>query len=146
MSLRGQRGSSVLETAILMSVLLALTLGIVDFGRALFTFGSVAQIAREGARWAIVRGSQCSLLDDCNVTSPEIQSYVQSLAFGPITPSKLTVNATWPGGCPPDSPSIKAPGCLVAVNVTYPFTFELVPYVPNFTINMSSTSQMVISQ
>ena len=140
-----ERGSSTLETVIVMGVLLGMICGIIDFGRAIYTYGFVAQLARQGARWAIVRGSQCTLLTDCNATSAEVQTYVQSLAYGFITPSSVVATTTWPA-CHPGS-SGNAPGCNVEVTVTYPFKFAL-PWMPTSlgTLNMTSTSEMVISQ
>ena len=58
----GERGASLVETVIVMGVLLALMFGIIDFGRALYTYSFVAQLARQGARWAIVRGANCTVL------------------------------------------------------------------------------------
>jgi Flp pilus assembly protein TadG len=144
-----ERGSSLPETAIVMAVLLGMMCGIIDFGRAIYTYGFVAQIARQGARWAIVRGSQCTLLTDCpNVTSTQVQTYVQSLAYGFITPSSITATAAWPpASCPPGS-SGEAPGCTVVVTVSYPFKFVL-PWMPTGslgTLSMTSTSEMVVSQ
>jgi Flp pilus assembly protein TadG len=145
----GERGTSIPETAIVMAVLLGLICGIIDFGRAMYTYAFVAQLARQGARWAMVRGSQCTLLSNCpNVTSAQVQTYVQSLSSGATNPSSISAVASWPAsGCPPGS-SGEAPGCTVVVTVTYPFKFML-PWMPSGslgTINMSSTSQMVISQ
>jgi Flp pilus assembly protein TadG len=132
-----ERGSSLPEMAIAASALLALLLGIVDFGRAMYTYGFVAQLAREGARWAVVRGAGCTVLDHCKATSADVQTYVQSLAEG-MTPGTIAVTATWPNaGC-------DTQGCPVVVNVQYPFKF--IGVLPGAKINMSSTSQMVISQ
>lgn len=142
-----QRGASLPETAIVMAVLLALLFGIIDFGRAIYTYAFVAQLAREGARWAIVRGNQCTVLDHCNAQQADVQTYVQSLSEGVTTASQITANpVTW-SNCPSGS-SGHAPGCTVSVTVTYPFKF-LLPWMPGgslSTIHMSSTSQMVISQ
>ncbi len=136
----------MVETAIVMTVLLALVCGIIDFGRALYTYAFVAETARQSTRWAMVRGSQCTLLTDCNATSAEVQAYAQSLAYGFIVPSSLAATATWPSsGCPAGS-SAKAPGCTVEVVVTYPFKFEL-PWLSQLgTMTMTGTSEMVISQ
>ncbi len=139
----GQRGSSLPETAIIMTVLLALLFGIMDFGRAAYTYAFVAQMARQGARWSIVRGSQCSLLDHCNAQAPDVQNYVRGLSEGLTTASKINVATSW-GNCPLGA-SGKAPGCTVTVAVTYPFSF-LLPFMPSVGLNMTSTSQMVISQ
>ncbi len=142
-----QRGSSLPETAIVMTVLLALLFGIIDFGRATYTYAFVGQLARQGARWAIVRGSSCSQLDHCNASKADIQNYLQSLSEGATSASSITVpTATW-SNCPPGF-SGNAPGCTVSVTVKYPFSF-LLPYMPGgslATINMVSSSQMVVSQ
>jgi Flp pilus assembly protein TadG len=134
------------ETVLVMGVVLALLFGIIDFGRTMYTYAFVAQLARQGARWAIVRGSQCTLLDHCNASSTDIQTYVQSLSYGATDAGKITVNATWPpSSCPPNSTANNAPGCVVSVNVQYPFRF-IAPFVSVVKLQMSSTSQMVISQ
>lgn len=145
MKSRRERGSSLPETAILLGILLVMVFGIVDFGRAMYTYAFVAQLARQGARWASVRGSQCSLLTDCNASSTQIQSYVQSLSEGLTTFSSITAQATWPASTCPPGESGKTPGCAVSVTVSYPFYF-VTPMLPKSEIKMSSTSQMVISQ
>jgi Flp pilus assembly protein TadG len=142
-----ERGASLPETAIVIGVLLILLFGIIDFGRAMYTYAFVAQIARQGARWTIVRGAQCTQLDHCNASSSDVQTYVQGLSEGATVASNISVTANWPSsGCPPGL-SGKQPGCIVTVSVTYPFQF-LLPFMnANFpTYPMSSTSQMVISQ
>ncbi len=141
-----ERGASLPETAIVMGVVLALLFAIIDFGRAMYTYAFVAQLAREGARWAIVRGAQCTQLDHCNASQSDIQTYVQSLSEGATTPSSIAATAAW-GNCPTGISPNNSPGCTVSVNVQYPFKFML-PYMPgpNMKLQMSSTSQMVISQ
>jgi Flp pilus assembly protein TadG len=140
-----ERGASLAETAIVMGVVLALLLAVIDFGRLMYTYAFVAQIAREGARWAIVRGANCTVLDHCNAQSTDVQTYVQSLSEGATNPSNILVVATW-GNCPAGL-SNNAPGCSVSVNVRYPFSFVApLVAVPNMQVWMSSTSQMVVSQ
>jgi Flp pilus assembly protein TadG len=160
-----ERGTTLPETVIVIAVALALLFGIIDFGRAIYTYGFVANLARQGARWAIVRGSNCTVLSGgCPATASDIQTYVRTLSEGATDSTKITVNTTatsvWPGQDGTGSNSgnciqTKAtPGCLVVVTVTYPFSFIL-PYMPKGTtgcglatasICMSSTSKMVISQ
>lgn len=141
-----ERGASLVETTIVMGVVLAMIFAVIDFGRAMYTYAFVAQLAREGARWAIVRGAQCTQLDHCNASSSDVQTYVQSLSEGATTASNIGATAQWPT-CPAGAASTNSPGCTVQVKVTYPFKFML-PYMPgpNMQITMSSTSQMVISQ
>ena len=136
-----QRGASLPETAIVIAALLALLFGIVDMARAVYTYSEVAELAREGARWAIVRGSQCKVIDNCNAGQSQIQTYLQGRSPGLTTASSIQVTAAWPGAtCSPKN----APGCPVAITVTYPFSF-MTGILPSARFNMSSTSQMVIS-
>jgi len=141
-----ERGASLPETALVIAIVLTLMFGIIDFGRALYTYGFVAQLARQGARWAIVRGSQCTKLDNCPAQggSTDIQPYVQSLSEGATNASLITANLQWPS-CPNSATGSNAPGCTAEVTVTYPFSFVL-PYLPKAQITMSSTSEMVVSQ
>lgn len=156
-----QRGSTLVETAIVMAVVLALVFGIIDFGRAMYTYSYVGQLARQGARWAIVRGANCTALPTPSGTCPaqggstDIQPYLQSLNEGAMNASSISATLQWAApsgnatGCKgtsttPSPTNSNAPGCLAFVTVTYPFAF-IMPYLPNTTINMSSTSQMVVS-
>jgi Flp pilus assembly protein TadG len=137
-----ERGTALVEFAIASTLALTMIFGIVDFGRGLYTFHLVSNAARAGSRYAIVRGSACAVTG-CPATSDQIQTYVRGLAPG-IDPNSLTVTTTWPGGtnC---AAGANDPGCPVTVTVTYPFKF-LVRVLPSFTMSMTSSSTMVISQ
>lgn len=157
-----QRGASMVENAIVLGLLLMLIFGVIDFGRALYTYHLLDNAARIGARFAMVRGAKCAHTAGgtdpwpCPITPPdsagEIQSYVQQqsvlLGLGSIT-----VAPSWTGldnsgnpypGCVQDG-TYNQPGCPVTVTVTYTFQF-LAPIVSNASIAMKSSSQMVISQ
>ena len=54
-----QRGSSMVEFVIAAMLLMLFVFGIIDFGRALYTYHAVSDAARLGSRFAIVRGSKC---------------------------------------------------------------------------------------
>ncbi len=138
---KSERGAGLPETAIVMAGLLLFMFGVVDFGRALYTYSFVANIARQGARWAIVRGSQSCAnsnnnLTGCNAKQSDVVAYVRSLSNGATDPTQITVTPAW-------TACGNAPGCVVSVQVAYPFKM-LGPIAG--TLNMSSTSQMVISQ
>ena len=138
---RSERGSSIPETAIIMMALMLFMFGVVDCGRALYTYSAVANLARQGARWAIVRGSQSctnsnNQLSGCNASSSDVVSYVQSIVGPAIDNTNVHVTPVW-------TSCGNAPACTVSVNVAYTFR----PVGPiSLTIPMSSTSQMVISQ
>jgi Flp pilus assembly protein TadG len=139
----GERGSALVEFAIASTVALTMIFGIIDFGRGLYTYHLVANAARAGSRFAIVRGNTCAVAG-CPVTSAQVQTYVRGLAPG-IDPNSLTVTATWPGGADCVGVVNNNPGCPVVVTVTYPFKF-MVALLPGFTMSMTSVSQMSISQ
>jgi Flp pilus assembly protein TadG len=52
--LRSERGTAMVEMALIMPILLFLALGIVDFGRAMNYWNDVNQLAADGARFAAV--------------------------------------------------------------------------------------------
>jgi Flp pilus assembly protein TadG len=145
------QGSTLVEFAFVLPVLFAMLFGIIDFGRALYTYHFVADAAREATRWASVRGSTCNPgLDSCPANQATVRGYVVSIAPPGIdtSPSKLLVDADWVA--PPNAlvicaPTPKSPGCDVQVTVTYNFSFIL-PFLPSGTHRMTSTAEMVISQ
>jgi Flp pilus assembly protein TadG len=122
---------------------MAMLLGIIDFGRAVYTYHLVSEGARSATRYAIVNG-----VASCAGGSPDpLQAYVADASWG-ITPSQLTVTTTCAGGntgCSSTSAPYDGPGCLVSVNVAYSFHF-IVPLISLLVIPMASRSQMVISQ
>jgi Flp pilus assembly protein TadG len=153
-----ENGSSVIEFTLSVTVLLMLLFGIVDLSRALYIDHFVSGAAREGARYAMVRGSSfnnvtCSTPSTtaCTATQAAVTSYVQSLAPIGVSTANLTVQTTWPGTSPSGSNCISAvtpsngPGCTVKVVVTDAFTFA-VPYLPTAGLNLSSSSTVAISQ
>jgi Flp pilus assembly protein TadG len=138
-----ERGSALVEFAIASTLTLTLIFGIVDFARGLYTYHLVSNAARAGSRYAIVRGSACTVAS-CPATSDSIQTYVRGLAPG-IDPNSLTVATTWPGNGGTCAAGANDAGCPVTVTVTYPFRF-MIRLLPSFTMSMSSASTMVISQ
>ncbi len=92
----------------------------------------VSSSAREGVRWAAVRGGASGYA----ASKADIQSFVQSKTVG----VPVTVDATWL----PDSDN--QPGSSVVVTVTNDFApIAPLPFVPK-TIKLTSTSRMVISR
>lgn len=54
---RAERGAAAVEFAIVLTVLLLILLGIIDFGRLLFVSQAVKSASREGARTAVINGN-----------------------------------------------------------------------------------------
>ncbi|MGB6430151.1 MAG: TadE/TadG family type IV pilus assembly protein [Candidatus Acidiferrales bacterium] len=163
-----EHGSALVEFALVtVFVLFPLIFGIFDFARAAYAYHFVSFAAREATRWSSVRGAQCanSLPAPCQATSGaggSVDTYVRSVLTTGLnvdtnscsaTPGCLVVTTSWPGApagiSAPSSCSggagSNSPGCAVSVEIQYTFGFDL-PFLPQAVINMSSTSETVISQ
>jgi len=136
-----ERGATLVEFALAMTVILTLLLGTVDLGRALFAYDWVSNAARQGTRFAMVRGTNCTELSGgCPATNTDITNYLYSLGSG-INTSALTITS----GCY-STTFVSSPPCApqsnVEVSVQYTFTF-ISPLSPH-SWTMSSTSQRVV--
>jgi Flp pilus assembly protein TadG len=151
---RSEYGSTLVETALSLVILLTVALGVMEMSLALYTYHFVSDAAREGTRFAIVRGSSCAtnagLASACPATQADIQSYVRGLGFPGIDPSLMTVTTTaylaYPTGtvCTAAFLTCMSPGNQVKVTVRYQFPLSI-PFIPASTLSMSSSSQMVIA-
>jgi Flp pilus assembly protein TadG len=131
------RGSAVVEFAAAFTMLFSFLFGIMDLSRALYSYHFVADAAREGTRYAMVRGSSCtSYTTACPASASDIQTYLKNVPAG-INPQSVTVTTTW-------TPN-NNPGSLVQVQVQYSFQ-PIFPLVRKGALVMTSSSQMVISQ
>ena len=168
--LGGEEGATLVETAIAFSLMLAILFGLVVTSFALYTYHYLSAAAREATRYAIVRGSNScsssgSALANCNM-GPDtngqktLQAWVSSRGYPGIDGSKITVQALWYSestytdslGNPvhqwitlcSSGDTCNDPGNMVKVTVQYAFPFSI-PFWKATTLNMSSTSSLVIS-
>jgi len=129
-------------------------IGLMKICLAIYTYHFVSEAAREGTRYAIVRGSRCNttyFTSACpaNVDGSDVSAFVKSLGYPGISTSAMTVTSaysTYPAGkvCTP-SLSCNNPSDLVTVQVQYAFPLSI-PFMSNKTYTMTSTSAMIISQ
>jgi Flp pilus assembly protein TadG len=129
-----KRGSSLPETVVILLALLTLTFGLLDFGRAIYSFVWITDIAQRADRWAIVRGSNCVKLDHCgaNQINNWASTFVLGNDFAMVNPTSIGVSADYGTG--------NGMGSLVVVYVTYPFNF-LFPFMPKTTINLRAAAR-----
>lgn len=101
------RGQGLVEFALVFPVLAVLIFGIIDFGRAIFIYSVVQDAAREGARYAIVHGSQSQSIDglcasgpgaSCDPSGANVAARSRQYSYG-LDPSQLTTGACWGFGC-----------------------------------------------
>jgi Flp pilus assembly protein TadG len=148
--LRREQGSAIVEFAMVAVLLLTVVFGVIEICFALYAYNVVSEAAREGTRFAIVRGSACTTFTSaCPATTTDIQSYVQYLGYPGINPDKMTVTTTWSATnaqtvCTP-SPACNNPRNQVQVKVTYQLPLVL-PFLSSQTLSVSNTAQMVISR
>jgi Flp pilus assembly protein TadG len=130
--LRNSRGQSLVEFS-LSSIALVLVgvFGVFEMSRMLLVFTTVANAARAGSRYAIVHGA------DSPATTAEIQTVVQNyLSAAPMNTGSAVIAVTGAGG---------AKGSIASVKVTYPYDPWVGYYIKYLSINISSTSEGVIT-
>jgi len=152
-----ERGSSLVEQSFVLVFLLTLMFGIIDFGRALYTYHFVSNVAREATRWASVRSSKCTVLPECpgdssgNDVQTAFTANTANLAGMGIDSSKLTLNTRWVvppgvGAASCKAAGLNQVGCMVHVDVSYSYTFLFAPFIAAPAVKMSSSSEMLVTQ
>jgi Flp pilus assembly protein TadG len=156
-SIGDEEGAALVEMALSAAVFLTILIGMVYLIFGLYVYNFVADAAREASRYASTRGSQCvfnTRLLDCNAGRAQIQSFVQSMPYPGLNANNLTVTTTWMKANTTGTTgwtacarrvSCNQPGDMVQVRVTYGYPIN-VPFWTSTTIDVSSASQMVISQ
>lgn len=156
-TLWNEEGATLVEFAFASTVMLTLLFGLLETCLAVYSYDFIAEAARDGARYMIVRGTKCTAMPDCLATNGTLQSHIRSMNYPAINMSNLTTTTAWytAGTAPPNmtwtlcaagTPSSCAvEGNAVKVTVNYPFTLN-VPFLKPMVINMSNSSMMVISQ
>lgn len=128
---RSERGQTLVEFALGLVVLVITLIGTAEFGVAIFRYNLVSDLAQEGARWAMVRGSGSGSMQ---ASIADVQNYVQSRALG--------INVTV---IPSVAPSALAAGQTIEVEVRHSFPM-FTRIVPLGTITLRSTAQMIMSR
>ena len=148
---RDNSGSALVEFALSSVVMVMVLFGIIECCFAFYANNYVSDAARTATRYAMVRGSSCTGMTDCGITSAQLQTYLRSIPYPGITPGNVTATTTWlsastslPTTWTACASQCNAPGNAVEVQVTYTFPLS-VPFWTKKTLNLSSTSQMVIS-
>jgi Flp pilus assembly protein TadG len=163
---RREEGSAIVEMAMASIVFLLVLIGTFETFMAVYSYHYISYAAREGARYAIVRGSYCSVVSptmtNCNADQAAIQTHVYDLNFPGINVNKLTVTVSWltatttnnvttwsACGTSPTTASSTGgfcddPGNQVQVKVSYTNPLNI-PFTKAIPLNLSSTATMVIS-
>ena len=108
---RSARGAALLEAAITIPLLLFVSVGIFEFGRAYQTWQVVTNAAREGARLAVLPSANVSTVQQ------RVRDYMQAGQLSRYATAGVSVNT---------AATLTVNGTAVSasqVTVTYPFTF-----------------------
>jgi Flp pilus assembly protein TadG len=115
-----ERSQALIEFALISPVLLLLLFGIIDVGRAVFYYDTIAHAAREGARTAVRASNQLPTNADVlsTVTSQLVGIPVsEPCPQGPITTATPPDNSAWlyvtepsPPSTAESNPPMNAPG------------------------------------
>ena|ERR1051325_1869103 len=126
-----QAGVALLEFAIVAVLLFTILFGTMVFGIGIWYYNVVAAAAKDGARWAAVRGSTATT----PATATSVESYVDADVYG-LT---VTVTTTWPDSGSPSN----GPGKRVRVKVATTFN-PSIPLVLNTPLTLQSQAEMII--
>ncbi len=136
---RLERGATLIEFAFVFLAFVLLTVGLMELGRGIWTYTTLAHACRQGARFAIVHGKSNPIKDgqDKDITEAAIAGTVKGNVIG-LDPSRVTVTTTWT----PDNER----GSRVDIQVTYPF--ELVTgtlILPQGALHLRARSRMIVA-
>lgn len=116
---RKSRGQSLVEFALVLPLFLLLVFGIMDLGLAVFSYNSITNAAREGARLAIVNQDTAKVTSKATsqarvaATQTVTVAYYQAKADG--TPDTLKT-------CPIGASSYIGVGCLAVITFSGKYT------------------------
>ena len=125
----GQSGAAIVEFSLVFMLFLVLSIGLFEMGRAMWIYTTLSHAARQGARFAMVRGTN-ALNPPTTATNAEIEQVVRNNAIG-LVATDVAVTAGWKSFAAEtekdwDSatgPSERIGGTFVVVRATYPIRF-----------------------
>ena len=140
--LGGRAGQTLVEFSVVAVLTAIMLLFVVEMGRMLLVYTTVANAARAGVRYASVHGSSRSAGSTVDSASgpgndpAQVVTVVKNFASGGLlTTSRLIVHVTYPGGS-------NAPGQSVTITAVYPYD-PLTTYFSK-TLRLGSASQGII--
>ena len=121
--IRNEKGAALLEAAITVPIILLISVGIFEFGRAYQTQQVLVNATREGARLAVIEGSSNEAVFN------RVNDYVKSGGLNALQPADLDIQRT----------VVIAGTTGSSVEVKYPFQFAVLKPVIQL-ISPKSTS------
>jgi len=131
--LGGEQGTALLETAMTLPLLLVVSVGIFEFGRAFQTWQVLTNAAREGARLAVMPSQVAGGVD------ARVKSYLTSGQLDNVANATVVVD-------PAATVDIGAGATATAslVTVTYPFEFMVLQPVASLLVSGTKVGDPIV--
>ena len=127
-----RRGASIVEFSLVFLLLMLVVLGLMDLGRGVWAYTTVAQASREAARYIMVHGSANPASDS------DIENVVVQHAIG-LDASKLEVSTSY-------DENNSERGDAIDVDVSYDFQLITAPFVlQSGTISLAASSRTLLA-
>jgi Flp pilus assembly protein TadG len=138
---RPSRGQSLVEFAIILPVIAMVVLGLLDLGRAVFTYNTLSQAARQANRTAIVDQNSDRIKAMAVAAAPSIGLSASNVTVCFKTEDTTQTSCASPttDNCPLSTRTI---GCLAIVTATMTYT-PMTPVLTIFWPSISLTSTSV---
>jgi Flp pilus assembly protein TadG len=127
---KNERGAALIETAITIPIILLISVGIFEFGRAYQTWQVLTNAAREGARVSILSDKS-----DADVTSA-VRGYMQAGGLPGYSSAGIVIERTVPLGTNTAS----------KITVNYPFQFMVLNGVAKLVTKGSTAGKPLTMQ
>jgi len=122
--IRSQKGAALVEAAITIPLILLISVGIFEFGRAYQTWQVLTNAAREGARMAVLEGTT-----DADVRT-RVNNYLTGGGLTALADANIVVSRTV---------ALAPSGTASSVQVNYPFEFMVLNPVVQLVAPASTT-------
>lgn len=119
---RGQRGQSLIETAIMMLVIVTVFFWVFELCWLMYTYSVIADAANEGVRYAIVHSG-----GDSAGTQSRVSAFAAATMHD-VSALSTTVDFSADGGTTYSTSGSATPPNIVRVKVTYAY----IPFLPRF--------------
>ena len=126
---RSEKGSNLVEAAILLPVFLVLFLGVADIGMGFSTYISLSNAAREGARWMTINP------DDRAGTIARVNNEIQSIG---LNPTDVQISFS-----PNQSQYDSGDTVTITVRHNYTLLFGAFTQLPPIPLNITATMRVL---
>lgn len=143
-----RRGAVAVENVLVLNVMFSLLLGVIVLGMGVYRYQEMSYLAREGARWASVHGTQYAS-DTGNPAATAADVYTSAIQpqMAALDTAQFSYTVTWSSSNAPYHTAIDADNNLVKVanTVTVTVRYNWVPEAYLGGVLLTSTSVMPMS-